>query len=106
MVLGREDLRALVAHEIGHEYFEIEYACASIGHEHRRLRDLELLCDAVAIVTLHQVRMNPASLVAAVEKIARYNQKRFAARIDDSNYPTIAERQAFAHQIAVWLHGQ
>ena len=51
-LLEAEELRALVAHEIGHEYVWVDYARASARDDHRRLKDLELLCDAIAIVTV------------------------------------------------------
>ena len=103
MLLDAEDLQALAAHEIAHEYFTVDYASAVTNRDHRRLKDLELLCDAIAIVTVHRLGMNPARLLGAVEKITRYNQKRYPTRIDGINYPTIAERRSFAHEVTAWL---
>ena len=103
MLLDADDLQALVAHEIGHEYFTVEYASAFTSRDHRRLKDLELLCDAIAIVTVHRLGMNPARLLDAVEKITRYNQKLYPTRIDGTNYPTIAERRSFARKVTAWL---
>ena len=102
MLLGAEELQALAAHEIAHEYFTVDYERAFRTRDHRRLKDLELLCDAIAIVTVHRLGMNPARLPGAVEKIARYNQKLFPARIDGTNYPTIAERRSFARKVTAW----
>ena len=82
MLLGAEELQALAAHEIAHEYFTVDYESAFRTRDHRRLKDLELLCDAIAIVTVHRLGMNPARLPGAVEKITRYNQKLFPTRID------------------------
>jgi hypothetical protein len=103
MLLDTEELQAVAAHEIGHEYFTVDYENAFRTRNHRRLKDLELLCDAIAIVTVHRLGMNPARLPGAVEKITRYNQKRFPTRIDSTNYPTIAERRSFARKVAAWL---
>jgi len=105
-LLDEQDLQALVAHEIGHEYFASEYEDALKARDHRRLKDLELLCDAFAIVTLRRLGMNPARLVAGISKITRYNQRRFASRIDDTNYPSVAERRSFAREITTWLHAR
>lgn len=104
MLLDAQDLQALAVHEIAHEYFTVEYASAFTNRDHRRLKDLELLCDAIAIVTIRRLGMNPARLVGAVEKITRYNQKRYPTRIDATNYPTLAERRSFAHEVTAWLH--
>jgi len=103
-LLDERDLQALVAHEIGHEYFTSEYADALRARDHRRLKDLELLCDAFAIVTLRRLGMNPARLVAGIEKITRFNQRLFATRVDNTNYPTVAERRSFAREITTWWH--
>jgi hypothetical protein len=105
MLLDAEDLQALAAHEIGHEYFTADYESALTTQDHRRLKDLELLCDAIAIVTVHRLGMKPAKLLGGVDKITRYNQKRCPTRIDVTNYPTIAERRSFARRITAWLHG-
>jgi hypothetical protein len=102
-LLDAEDLEALAAHEIGHEYFTVDYESALRTGDHRRLKDLELLCDAIAIVTAHRLGLNPARLLGAVEKITRYNQKLFPTRIDSTNYPTIAERRSFARKVTAWL---
>ena len=103
MLLDAEELQALAAHEIGHEYFTADYENAIRTGDHRRIKDLELLCDAIAILTAHRLGMNPARLLGAVEKITRYNQKLFPTRIDDTNYPTVAERRSFTHKVAAWL---
>jgi hypothetical protein len=95
-------LQALAAHEIGHEYFTVDYESAFRIRDHRRLKDLELLCDAIAIMTVHRLGMNPARLLGAVERITRYNQKLFPTRINGTNYPTIAERRSFSRKVAAW----
>lgn len=102
-LLDAEDLQALVAHEIGHEYLTVERERAFRVRDHRRFKDLELLCDAIAIVTLYRLGLNPSRLMAGVEKITRYNQKLVATAIDDSNYPTVSERRSFAHEITAWI---
>ena len=103
MLLDAQDLQALAAHEIAHEYFTVEYASAFTTRDYRHLKDLELLCDAIAIVTIHRLGMNPARLMGAVEKITRYNQKHYPTRIDGSSYPTLAERRSFARTVTAWL---
>jgi len=103
MLLDTEELHALAAHEIGHEYFTIDYESAFRTRNHRRLKDLELLCDAIATVTVHRLGTNPARLLSAIDKIARHNQKLFPTSIDDTNYPTIAERRSFVRRVTAWL---
>ena len=65
--LSAEELQALVAHEIGHETVWVDHASASARNDGRRLEDLELLCDAIAIVTLHGLNLDPSRLVTGLE---------------------------------------
>ena len=102
-LLDSEELQALVAHEIGHEYVGVDYERASAREDHRRLKDLELLCDAIAIVTLYGLDMDPSRLMSGIEKIARYNRRFFETAVDESNYPTLSERRQFARAVAAWV---
>jgi hypothetical protein len=102
-LLGAEELQAQVAHEIGHEYVRVDHAHAAARGDHRRLKDLELLCDAIAIVTLHGLRMDPSRLMTGVEKITRNNRLVHESSVDDSNYPTLSERQKFARAVIAWV---
>ena len=97
------ELRGGGGHDIRHEDFTVDYESAFRTRDHRRLKDLELLCDAVGIVMVHRLGMNPARFLGAVEKITRYNRKRFPTTIDGTNYPTIAERRSFARRVTAWL---
>ncbi len=102
MLLEAEDLQALVAHEIAHEYISSDYERATELEDHRRLKDLELLCDAIAIVTLQRLGMNPWRLISGVEKNERYNQERSGPRVNRTNYPTLSERRTFAREVTKW----
>ena len=50
-LLNAEDLQASTAHEIGYEYVWEEYNHAAARHDNRRLKEMELFCGAVAILT-------------------------------------------------------
>src|SRR6185436_1506668 len=58
-LLEAEELQALVAHEIGHEYVWREFQDAARRRDNRRLRELELFCDGVAILTLRRAGVDP-----------------------------------------------
>ena len=51
-LLSAAELQALVAHEIGHEYVWTEWHRAHQRADQERLKELELICDAIAAVTL------------------------------------------------------
>lgn len=101
-LLGAEELQALVAHEIGHEYFWDEYFRARRDDDRPGLRRLELLCDGVAIVTLRRARIDPAQLSSALERVVRYNRDRFGT-LNEDHYPAIGERRTFGRRLVAWL---
>jgi hypothetical protein len=102
-LLDPEELQALVAHEVGHEYFWREHLRARRDDDRPRLRTLELLCDGLAIVTLHRAGIDPARLTSALEKLCRYNRDRFGAARNEDDYPDLGERRRFARRLAEWL---
>ena len=102
-VLGAEELQAQVAHEIGHEYMWVDHQRASAREDRQRLKDLELLCDAIAIATLHGLGADPSRLITGVEKGTRYNLKVLRRAVDDRSYPALSERREFARAVTAWV---
>jgi len=92
-VLSSEELQALVAHEIGHEYIWQQYAAAKTRKDAKRLRELELICDAIAIATLTRLGIGPQRLQSATEKVFWYNRERLGVPLDRGNYPSLHERR-------------
>jgi hypothetical protein len=58
-----------VAHEIGHEYVWQQYEAAKTRKDAKRLRELELICDAIAVATLTSLDIAPERLQSATEKV-------------------------------------
>jgi len=102
-LLDAEELQALVAHEVGHEYFWREYFQARRDNDRPLLQTLELLCDGLAIVTLRRAGMDPKRLTSALEKVLRYNRDRFGAALNEDDYPAIGQRRRFARRLVEWL---
>ena len=103
LLLSVEELRAVVAHEVGHEYVWAEYEGARLREDRERLRQLELVCDAIAIATLRRLGMSTAALVSGLERIIRFNRTHFGASLKEKMYPTMAERRTFARKVETWL---
>jgi hypothetical protein len=101
-LLGPGELQALVAHEIGHEYLWLDYLRASRFGYDARLRQLELLCDGIAIVTLLRLGMDPSRLMSGVDKVFRFNRQRFGVAENEKAFPTVAERRQFAQALITW----
>jgi len=88
-LLNREEFAALVAHEIGHEYVWADYWRAERRHDHARIRELELRCDGIAIVTLRRL---------GLEILTSYSRE---LRLDDNaaDYAQLRERRAFIRAV-------
>ena len=105
-LLDADELQASLAHEMGHGYVWTERERAFQLGDHKRLKDLELVCDAIAIVTLHGLGMDVSRLMSGVQKISRLNRKRFGTANNEKDYPTVAERKAFAAAVVAWTSAQ
>ena len=97
-LINREEFAGLVAHELGHEYFWTDYQTARQRHDGRRLRELELRCDGIAVLTMRRLGLDPERLVRAVEMLTWYNQQR---RLDSDwkDYVSRDERRAFIRAV-------
>jgi hypothetical protein len=104
-LLDTDELQALLAHELGHEYVWSEYERRTALGEATPVRELELVCDGIAIVMLRELRIDASRLITAIEKLTRFNQ-RFGKPIKEASYPTIAERRAFARAVTAWATGR
>jgi Zn-dependent protease with chaperone function len=102
-LLEADELQALVAHEIGHEYFWAEYFHARRDTNQSSLRMLELLCDGFAVVTLAHAGVSPHRLTSALDKIARHNRDRFGGALNEDSYPSVTERRRFVGRLVEWL---
>jgi len=98
-----DELQALLAHEIAHEYVWTERERAFRLGDRKSLKNLELVCDAIAIVTLHELGMDLSRLMTGVQKISRFNRERFGTAINERDYPTVTQRRAFAGAVATWI---
>ena len=105
-LLTVEELQASVAHEIGHEYVWADYLEASQRNDERRLKELELICDGIGILTLQRAGLNPAPLLTAAEKVANYNRLSTGPGANANRYPTSDERKRFANAIRAWAESR
>jgi len=64
-------LSGIIAHELSHEYFALQFLQARNAHDCKKLRIIELMCDALATITMIRLEMNPDKYSSALEKIIR-----------------------------------
>ena len=90
-LLSREELQAVVAHELAHELFWDEYRLAREGGQDDKVQEIDLRCDGMAIFTLARLGLDPRQLVSAVQRMTRYSQDTWGANY----YAAPDERVAF-----------
>ena len=57
------------------------------------MREIELLCDGIAVITLERLGLDPADLVSGVEKIGSLNRR--IVNLDRLSHPSFDERFKF-----------
>ena len=102
-MLETDELRALVAHEAAHEYVWKSWEDATKRDDWKQLQQLELVCDGIAVVILHQRGLEVSSLISGVERITQWNLLRFGRPLNERKHPTPAERREFARDVAAWI---
>src|SRR5262245_38350908 len=94
-VLSPTQLQALVAHEIGHELIWDEFEEARKKGDYARLRELELVCDGVAVLTLHRIGAPAWALIDGLLELTNSNRLNGLEEGDSRSYPTLLERVHF-----------
>jgi hypothetical protein len=98
-LLSPDEFAALVAHEIAHDYIWQEYRAAMDRKDHKKMQELELRCDGIAVLTLRRLGIDTENLVSAVQKVTRFNQRRDAVATGASYVP-LNERITFIRAMA------
>lgn len=99
-LMTSDELAALAAHEIGHEYVWQQFAGAKARRDTGRLRELELICDAIAARTLVRLDRAPVRLQTALEKMSWYNLERFGVALNEGDYPSLKERKRLLKEMS------
>ena len=101
-LVSAPELQALAAHELGHEMFWEEYEAARVVGGDARMQELELRCDGVAVTTLRGLGRGPRSLIDAVTKMTRHNE-RLRAVGSAARYVSLRERRHFIEAVTAML---
>lgn len=98
-LLTAEELQAVVAHELAHEYFSDEYDAARRNGRYDTVKEIELRCDAIAIITMKGLRLESAALLSGVSKLTTFNERRGFPN-NRNLVPSVEERKNFSHAVA------
>jgi len=61
-------LAGLVAHEVGHDYLRSPHIIAQLDADSRRGREIELVCDGIAVATLLRLGLDPWAYAVALAR--------------------------------------
>ena len=105
-LLEGQEVMAVMAHEIGHDYVWDAYEHARQRNDTRTLQELDLRCDGLAVITMARLGLSAELLVSALSKLERYNTLAF--RVNDVRYAPLRQRvqfiRAFARTVATAAH--
>jgi len=89
-LLDEQEVTAIVAHEVGHDYVWDAYEAARQRKDAAALQEFDLHCDALAVITLDRLGVSPERLVSAVSKLQTFNSRRGA--LDEFGYVPLKQR--------------
>jgi Peptidase family M48 len=98
-LLTPAELQAVIAHELAHEYFASEYDAARAKKDYDTVKEIELRCDAVAIVTMSRLGLDRGALLSGVAKLTKFNERRGFPNSQDLS-PAWDERRNFGRAVA------
>lgn len=98
-LLSTSEIQALVGHEIGHEYIWDEFEEARKRGDYVLLKQLELVCDGVAIQTLLQIGVPVPALLNGL-KVMIESDRAQGFEVESRTHPTLKERAKFAQRFA------
>ncbi len=92
-MLSTAELQAVVAHELGHEYFWNELMEARRQKNYERMREIELRCDGIAVIAMQRLGLDTTKLLSALTRIQTHNVQ--LATANPMPYPKADERAQF-----------
>jgi Zn-dependent protease with chaperone function len=93
-IVGNDDaaLAGIVAHELAHEYVALQMLDAIRSRDLSKIRELELFCDAVAVVVLLDLGLDPTHYAKALQRIATHSQAATILNDGSNSHPEIEAR--------------
>ena len=93
-LLTPEELQAIIAHELGHEYFAPEFESARRNQQWEKVKEVELRCDAISIITMKSLGLNPNALLSGVTRLTTFNVEH-GVRSRLNLEPSLSDRAKF-----------
>ncbi len=101
-----EELMGIVAHEMAHSYFMDEMCAAQRAKDHLVMRVIELKCDAVAILSLKLLGVDPTHHARGVRRVMNLSRSgdfldikyQVGSKSELKTHPSIVERAQFSQR--------
>lgn len=93
-----DELAGIIAHELGHSYFEDEMAAANRAKDARAMRVVELKCDAIAILSLKLMNYNQAHYLTGLQRIQVIRKRKSLSRGIFQSHPEFFQRAQFSQR--------
>jgi Zn-dependent protease with chaperone function len=98
-LLSKQEIQAVAAHELAHEWYWDEYRLARESKQDDKVQEIELRCDGIAVLALVRLGLNPSPMMSALRKMGRYDKHTWGA----SYYTALQERLTFARSMINWI---
>jgi hypothetical protein len=98
-LLGKEELRGVVAHELCHLVVTDVFRAAIDVRDYRTLRIIELFCDAGAAATMRALERDPRSVINGLLKLQQVLEMEFGERDVEGKHPTLNTRIRLSREI-------
>jgi hypothetical protein len=97
----KEGRSGIIAHELSHEYFAMQFLQAYQTRNCQKLRVIELECDAFATITMISLGMNPTRYAEALTRIVHHSKA--SGRLNDGNntMPSLEARLRVINEISI-----
>ena len=110
-LLNDGELTGIVAHELAHSYFMDEMVAAKKTEDARRMKVVELKCDAVAMLSLKLLGSDPTYYIRGVKRIVNLMHKDDFAGVpyiaqsqsELRTHPSVVERAVFSQRFVKLL---
>ena len=106
IVKDDEALSGIIAHELSHEYFALQFLQATNAHDCEKLRIIELMCDALGTITMLKLNMNPDKYTEALQKIIRNSKASEQLNDGSREMPSLQTRLHVIAEIRKQFSGQ
>jgi hypothetical protein len=92
------ELAGIIAHELGHSYFEDEMAAAQRAKDARAMRVVELKCDAVAILSLKLLNYDSSLYLRGLQRIQVIVKRKGRSSGIFQSHPELVARAQFSQR--------